>query len=122
MANKTLFLIHKSFRFWLFFTAMCDQKNYSKQDDYKSFDVLRRYKLHLELATYEQATKICESENAHLVVIDSEAEVAVMKELAVLAETHEIYAGVNDFKKQGSFLDIFGKKFIVIFEFIILVV
>ena len=95
-----------------------DNQKTSGPDDYTSFSDLGRYKLYDEFATWDQARQICEMEDAHLAVVDSESEVVVMKELARRARSGYIYVGFSDHNQKGSFLDVFGKNFVLGLKFI----
>ena len=97
------------------FIAQCISKNHSKHDQtdgYKWYDNLGPYKLHNEFANWTQAKKICESENAHLVVVNSEEEVAVMEEISADSEGVLVLAGFSDQEEHGKWVDIFGKYFL----------
>lgn len=56
----------------------------------------------------------CEAEGAHLIIINSEAEAEVVKELFTKHKFTTLqgtiaFAGYHDFQERGTFLTIYGK-------------
>ncbi|KAJ4434320.1 hypothetical protein ANN_22877 [Periplaneta americana] len=85
---------------------------------YELVPLLGYYKLHSSVNTWHGALKICEDEGAHLMVINSEAEVQALKPLwektppaKITGGSHNDWAwvGFHDLYKEGEFVTIFSK-------------
>ncbi|XP_069680976.1 hemolymph lipopolysaccharide-binding protein-like [Periplaneta americana] len=85
---------------------------------YELVPLLGYYKLHSSVNTWHGALKICEDEGAHLMVINSEAEVQALKPLwektppaKITGGSHNDWAwvGFHDLYKEGEFVTIFNE-------------
>ncbi|PSN53548.1 hypothetical protein C0J52_09175 [Blattella germanica] len=84
---------------------------------YELIPGLGHYKLHTNSKNWHNAKLICETEGAHLAIINSEDEVAILKEFRRrLPRLHSnyldiiIYLGFNDFEEEGVWKTIFNKS------------
>ena len=70
-----------------------------------------RYKLHTDLKNWTDAQKVCEQENANLMVINSRKEAEAMRLLLEkLGYTRNHYwIGFHDVYEEGNYVTIFSK-------------
>ncbi|KAK7874178.1 hypothetical protein R5R35_006224 [Gryllus longicercus] len=69
------------------------------------------YKVHEEQLSWEEAKGACEAEDAHLLILNSEAEAAAVQQLIKLHPNVNswVHAGFHDKGKEGSYVTIFGE-------------
>ena len=83
---------------------------------YELFPGIGYYKLHTNAKTWYDARQICESEGAHLAIINSLAEARILDELRRRLPHQQggwreeyIYIGINDIEYEGVWETIFSK-------------
>ncbi|XP_068085530.1 hemolymph lipopolysaccharide-binding protein-like [Anabrus simplex] len=86
-----------------------------RRDDYELFPGIGYYKLHTTGQPWETAREICDSEGAHLIVINSFAEASVVREyfsrkptFSGSSDTRYIFAGFHDKYTEGDFVTVTG--------------
>ncbi|XP_066998483.2 hemolymph lipopolysaccharide-binding protein-like [Anabrus simplex] len=79
-------------------------------DDYEFHPLVGRYKLHTTEKSWTEAFNICQQEGAHLVVINSDTEADVLKDILTRNEKAVAFVGVNDIVTEGKFVTIFGEE------------
>nr|CAD7418443.1 unnamed protein product [Timema cristinae] len=77
---------------------------------YKRFPGVGYYKMHFTPKTWDRAEEICVEEDGHLVVLDSEAEYLIVKNLIKSHHNPNIimHAGFRDNLQDGDFRSIYG--------------
>ncbi|XP_068084061.1 hemolymph lipopolysaccharide-binding protein-like [Anabrus simplex] len=85
-------------------------------DDYELFPGLGFYKLHTNVENWETARSICVREGAHLIVINSDAEVEVVNTIftrkpkfAGATYSHHVFVGVHDYLTEGQYMAVTGE-------------
>ncbi|KAG8239614.1 hypothetical protein J437_LFUL019286 [Ladona fulva] len=75
-------------------------------EGYEFFPVFGYYKFHKNRVTFQNAIKICQSEGAHLAIINSDEEAAVLSKM--VQGYYYPWVGVHDPDKNRDFRTIFG--------------
>ena len=85
---------------------------------YELFPKFGYYKLHTHAKGWHEAKSTCESEGAHLAIINSEEEIQILQELRRRLPRLRgdwvddiVLIGFNDLEKQGVWKTIFSKYF-----------
>nr|CAD7401454.1 unnamed protein product [Timema poppensis] len=86
---------------------------------YVTYQGVGTFKLHAESRHWNRAKEVCESEKAHLVVVDTQYKVDVLLDLfsrqphiparAILR--NQVYVGISDQVLEGVFYTVFGERF-----------
>jgi hypothetical protein len=82
---------------------------------YEWLNGLGYYKLHTSVRNWTEASQVCRQENAHLMIINSEAEAKVIQPLWVSHPTlgdwrdRWSFVGIHDQFEEGKFITIFRK-------------
>nr|CAD7589171.1 unnamed protein product [Timema genevievae] len=86
---------------------------------YVTYPGVGTFKLHEESRHWNRARDVCESEQAHLVVVDTQDKVDVLLDLfsrqphipsrAILR--NQVYVGISDQLLEGEFYTVFGERF-----------
>ena len=80
---------------------------------YELYPGIGYYKLHTNSVAWEEAREICESEGAHLAIINSDEEAAAIRKLiSKYPNTGDwIYIGFHDQYVEGQYVTVLGKFF-----------
>ncbi|KAJ8674792.1 hypothetical protein QAD02_010578 [Eretmocerus hayati] len=96
-------------------TRVLDGAN--EKDGYIHTPGIGSHKLHAEAKSWNDARKICSEENAHLAIINSRAEEAVLvgilknerKHIRKANNKEEAFLGIHDMFKEGEWVTVFGE-------------
>ncbi|XP_069702324.1 hemolymph lipopolysaccharide-binding protein-like isoform X1 [Periplaneta americana] len=86
--------------------------------DYRVLPGVGQYKLHTTAQTWDEARRTCEAEGAHLLVLDRDKELPVIKDMFAQAPTitnsswdDMAWVGVHDLFTEGNFVTVLGRSY-----------